>query len=125
MIKAYLYDAEGHDREVFLEARLPKLSEQQLLWIDVTGREADELAALAPLLGLDRSTLTRLGRENRVLALANYGEYGHFDVMCLAIKGLDDLEIPRVPGSRRIDFIISDLLINDFSCFWINLNHFF
>ena len=51
MIKAFLYDARGHDREIELSPNTcEQLEQDQLLWIDVTGRDESDLKTLAELM---------------------------------------------------------------------------
>jgi magnesium transporter len=106
VIKAYLYDAEGEDREVPLGEGVPALSDQHLLWIDVEGRDEHDLDELQRLLGLDRRAMANLRQNRRSLALNNYGEYFQFDVLCLGITSLADLHIPRVPAALKLDFVV-------------------
>ena len=59
MIRAFLYDADGHDQEVDLNAQcIAELNERSLLWIDVQGRERGEMEQLV---GLSLSTAARCG----------------------------------------------------------------
>ena len=59
MIRAFLYDADGHDQEVDLNAQcIAELNERSLLWIDVQGRERGEMEQLV---GLFLSTAARCG----------------------------------------------------------------
>lgn len=52
-LQAYLYDANGHDREVDLnEVALDKLGEDDLLWIDVHSGDKSNLERLTDLFGL-------------------------------------------------------------------------
>lgn len=106
MIKAYLYDAEGEDREISIGADLPSMDDQHLLWIDVQGREKSELEQLGRLLALDRRTIGDLGQDRRSLSLSNYGEYYQFDVLYLALSSLAELAIPRVPAAKKLDFVV-------------------
>jgi magnesium transporter len=84
VLKAFLYDADGHDREIDLTpGPLPDLSEHQLLWIDATERDPEEAARLAELLKLRGQSMADLTRGDRTFKLANYGHYIHFDVAAL------------------------------------------
>ena len=65
-LRAVLYDADGADRDVDLTAEPdPRLGEARLLWIDVDDRTTPDLEIAARALGLDRSALARLAREDR------------------------------------------------------------
>jgi magnesium transporter len=108
VITAFLYDAEGEDREVSLLEGLPDLAEQHLLWIDITGREPSELERMQRMLDLDSRTAATLRQKHRTMLLSDYGKYLQFDIACLAITDLADLNIPRVPGSQTIDFVVGE-----------------
>jgi Mg2+ and Co2+ transporter CorA len=85
LIKAYLYNADGHDRPVDLDDRcMSELEERNLLWVDVLGRDRTELENLARLLDLDPGSLRALLRPQDELYLDNYGEYFQFDVVALS-----------------------------------------
>ena len=54
MIQAFLYNADGHDQEVDLDEQcLAGLDERSLLWVDVNGRDRDEVDHLTRLFDLD------------------------------------------------------------------------
>jgi magnesium transporter len=85
LIRAFLYDADGHDQEVDLNAQcIAELNERSLLWIDVQGRERGEMEQLVGLFSLDRGSLRELLNPQEALYLDNYGEYFQFDVIGLA-----------------------------------------
>ncbi len=93
MIQAFLYDADGHDREVELNDRcIQELGERSLLWVDVIGREPDELSRLARLFGLDQGSVRELLLPENDLYLENYGDYFQFDVVSLRSNGDGDRE---------------------------------
>jgi Mg2+ and Co2+ transporter CorA len=109
MIKAYFYDANGADREAELEDKLPAIASDQLLWIDITGREEGELDRVANLLSLENSSIGELQSSRRAFNLGNYGQYVMFDVLTLCPK--EDRvrgKVPRTPQSMRLDFVFSD-----------------
>jgi magnesium transporter len=84
MLRAFLYDADGHDREIDIcIGSLPELVDTQLLWIDATERDPKEAARLAELLKLREQSVDDLTRGTRTFKLANYGHYIHFDVAAL------------------------------------------
>ena len=106
MLKAFLYDAEGHDREIDLPSgALPDLAEHQLLWIDATERDPTEAARLAELLKLRAQSLADLTRSTRTFTLANYGEYIHFDVAALSHDRAAS-SAPKPSRSTRLDIVI-------------------
>jgi len=78
-IKAFLYDADGEDREIALgEEMLAGLGEHSLLWIDADDRNAPEIKAVADRLGILREHFV-LDERSRP-TLNNYGDYFHFRV---------------------------------------------
>jgi Mg2+ and Co2+ transporter CorA len=88
VIQAFLYDADGHDREVELNDQcVGELGERNLLWVDVIGREPTELSYLARLFDLDRRSIRELLQPQNDLYLENYGEYFQFDVVALKDNG--------------------------------------
>jgi magnesium transporter len=64
-IRAVLYDASGKDRDVDLNADKLRISDDQLLWIDLDTRDASELQAAAAGVGLEPEALGRLSHEDR------------------------------------------------------------
>lgn len=87
-LQAYLYDADGSDREVKLdESLVAHLTERQLLWVDVLGVERDDLEQVASLLKLHRESvrtvLNPVGRPR----LDHYGSYFQINVVALNEEG--------------------------------------
>lgn len=113
-LQAYLYDADGRDREVALEAvDLAKLGSDDLLWIDVPNRDEVSLDQLSKLLGLHKGVWTadRIGRSR----LENYRQYFRFSVA--APSAADNSHEPGstqprskngLPASVELDFIVSE-----------------
>ncbi|MET0744243.1 MAG: CorA family divalent cation transporter [Microvirga sp.] len=82
MIHAFLYDADGHDQEVDLDAQcMAGLNERSLLWVDVQGRDRREMETLVRLFSLDHGSLRELLNPQEALYLDNYGEYFQFDIV--------------------------------------------
>lgn len=78
-ITAYLYDADGCDREVSLdEATIAGLDERSLLWIDCDDRDDETLGRVASLIGVSADYFKANG--GRPPALDNYGDHFHFRV---------------------------------------------
>jgi len=112
--KAYLYDAEGRDREIGLQdVSVDALSSDKLLWIDIDEPDAGELERLGQRLNLRRGAWTAQDAGRPMLE--NYGEYFRFSVSTAPAPnhGTDD-HIPNsaeeraVPGSIRVDFTVSE-----------------
>lgn len=64
-MRAVLYDAKGQDREVDLVDDTVKVDKDRLLWIDIDGRDPDDLARAGAAIGLEGKGLRRLGRVDR------------------------------------------------------------
>lgn len=93
MVTASLYDAEGRDRDVALDAPvIEALTPSQLLWIDVNRANGDELAPVAALLGIERDAAHELALPERAPALARYGNHFQFGVVIASAAGV----APRV-----------------------------
>lgn len=124
-LKAYLYDAEGRDREVQLDsAVLSSLNdENQLLWIDLLGGDERELAQVAELLKLDASSIAAADLSEDPPNLDNYGTYYQFAVDTAPSRTseksgenqqmgpMQESEAGRrssVPGSARLNFLVND-----------------
>jgi magnesium transporter len=85
VIQTFLYNADGHDQEVHLDQQcLVGLDERTLLWVDVDGRNRDEVEHLASLFDLDRGSVRELLNPQEAPYLDNYGEYFQFDVIGLS-----------------------------------------
>lgn len=77
--KAYLYDADGKDREVALdEIEALDLDDHRLLWVDFDDRDDPALARIAAL--FDISAERFAGGERATPRLDNYGDHFHFRV---------------------------------------------
>lgn len=115
MSAAYLYDAEGSDREVTLDdATLGTLGEHNLLWIDVDLSDDDDLDRVASLLGLDATSVRRMRRQNVRPRLDNYGSYYQFTVYAEPLHQHDatvrDTAGERLhgAGALKLDVLVGD-----------------
>ena len=108
MIKAFLYDAKGEDREIPPPSgELPKLEEHHLLWLDVVEPSDAELKQLQGLFGLEDRSVLDLKRADKVPALHNYGKYFQCDVIALADRESGSPGgPPRPPKTLRLDFLV-------------------
>jgi magnesium transporter len=112
-VTVYLYDTEGHDREVELSAEtLGCLGEQHLLWIDVDSRDATDLRSTAERLGIEQASLAALLGRSETAGVENYGTYSQFSVTTAPATVIEDnhdngdSSLNRHAGAR-LDFIIS------------------
>ena len=99
LIKGFLYDAKGDDREVDVsKGTLPRISKDRLLWIEVDGRADTDLCRIQDLLGLDARVLEGLRKPTGPLTLNNYGDYFHFSVVALNSPEGRDGTGPQLPA---------------------------
>jgi Mg2+ and Co2+ transporter CorA len=110
--RAYLYDAEGNDREVEITAELLRSAgRQQLLWIDVEERDPAKLEALAGKLRIDPETLVALG-ESADHRVENHGSFTHFALATAPATLAGNSESGGEGngthfGSTRLDFVVN------------------
>jgi magnesium/cobalt transport protein CorA len=83
-IRAYLYDADGHDREATLNEKLiTELDDRRLLWVDVAGREPVEIESLASLLRFHPASVKAIANHFGRPRLYSYGHYFQFGLTAL------------------------------------------
>jgi len=112
-LHAYLYDAEGRDREIALdEVSLDQLGSESLLWIDIDDCNEAELGRVRELLSIGREIWSedQTGRSK----LENYGDYFRFAVGTAPApqeRELND-EAPEpnqgAKSSVRVNFIVAE-----------------
>lgn len=125
-LTAFLYDAEGRDREVaFTPAALRGLSEHALIWVDLGARTEPELRAVAAILNLTEASTSDLLQPRPRLGLDNYGAYFQFGVYTTpgailrsgaALREGEHPERPaeaalaagRDPEVSQLDFVVGD-----------------
>ena len=112
-VTTYLYDAEGHDREVELtKETLKSLRERHLLWIDVDSLDRDDLEGLAATLELDPASIRSLF-GGQVRHLQNFTAYTQFgvDTAPATLADEDVVNGQRLAkgrlGGTRLDFLVS------------------
>ncbi len=100
VVQAYLYDAEGRDREVKVgKATLAAASGQRLLWFDLRRDDTDGLGKVAHLLGLPDEAVAALTKRTSSRQLCNFDTHFQFSVPS-----------PPKDGQRsaaRLDFLIA------------------
>jgi magnesium transporter len=80
-IRAWLFDAEGEDREVELGPdAVPERGADRLLWVDVDARTTDDLARVGDLLDFSPSLVARLGADSDRASLTQYPEHVHLSL---------------------------------------------
>jgi magnesium transporter len=98
-VRAVLYDAGAKDRSVDLDGDAIRISNQQLLWVDLDSRDPDELAKAAFAVGLERQALGRLSKEDRRARILRLPDRV---VLTLGAVEPDDEEAAR----REIDIVV-------------------
>ena len=108
MIRTFLYDAEGRDREITLTAEvLAELAEHHILWIDATAPDEADFALLKTLFSLSGPCMAGLRRATTTFSLDNYGSYFHCDVPAVVRQPKDAAGLPRTAMRARVDFIVA------------------
>ncbi|MGI9170251.1 MAG: hypothetical protein ACR2FH_08775 [Caulobacteraceae bacterium] len=75
MIKTYLYDSEGRDREFELSAEaVAGLAEHHILWTDATAPDAAEVDRLKTTFSLNAQCVAGMKRPATTFSLDNYGD---------------------------------------------------
>lgn len=109
MMNAFFYDSAGRDQPLTLGNRLPRLTSQQLLWIDITGRNREDLARVGKLLNLHHACVGDLQRSEPRFELNTYGNYLHFDLASL-VSNDRQLDQPlHPPHTNKLDFVVGKL----------------
>jgi magnesium/cobalt transport protein CorA len=98
-IRAVLYQAKGEDREVDLGRDEIRISDDQLLWVDLDAREAGDLRRAAAAVGLEPEALERLSHEDRRARILRLPDRV---VLTLGAVEPDDEEAER----QEIDIVI-------------------
>jgi magnesium transporter len=81
VIRAFLYEAVGKDREVDLTPDLlAEVGDQSLVWVDLASRSADDIEAAGAVLNIEPSSISDLLRPKRTLRVDNYGGYYQFSL---------------------------------------------
>lgn len=84
-LQAYLYNADGTDQEVDLSEKLvKKLTDRQLLWVDITGREEKDVESVASILKLNKQSVKNLLDPVDRPRLDIYGDY--FQIYVIALE---------------------------------------
>ena len=92
-IRAFLYDADGTDRAVDLhDHSLQGLTERQLLWIDVTGKDRTEIEQVGAAVHLHRESIKTLLNPIGRPRLDMFGDY--FQVNVVAIEPAQEAKEP-------------------------------
>lgn len=100
-IEAYLYDADGSDREIDLtENILESLNDKQLLWINVLQREEDTLKRVASILNLKDIPFKTILNISERPKLDKFEQFYRFFIVSVEFDDKDNLSL------LPIDFIV-------------------
>ncbi len=106
MIRARLFDADRHDREVALEPGLAeRIADRQILWVDLIGRDRGELGTVAAAMGLGDRLIDRLAAETGRAELTQYPDHIHLVLMDIEADG-----DPSVHHTATLEAIELDLV---------------
>jgi Mg2+ and Co2+ transporter CorA len=87
-IQVRLFDIGATDRDISIESvDLAKLSEQQLLWIDLSAGTADEIVLVAGRLGWPEPLVHKLGDQGTTPELKTYGPAYYVRVVAVRHDG--------------------------------------
>ena len=108
MIRTFLYDAQGRDREIDLASQATlALAEHHILWADVTAPDQNDLDRLREAFELSDLCMAGLHGEVTTFALDSYGDYFHFDVPAVLTDGGGAGRLPRSAARARLDFVVA------------------
>ncbi|AWN24076.1 magnesium transporter CorA [Deinococcus irradiatisoli] len=84
-IRAFLYDADGTDQAVELgNDALSHLSDRQLLWIDITGEDPNEIERIGSVIHLHRESIKNLLNPIGRPRLDQFKDYFQINVVAIA-----------------------------------------
>ncbi len=99
-VRATLFQARGDDRTIDLGASAPvKVKDDQLLWIDIDGRDPTELLMAAKAVGLEDRGIVRLSRMDRRARILRLPDRV---VLTLGAVDPDDADARR----RELDIVV-------------------
>jgi magnesium transporter len=113
-LRATLYDADGRDRQVELRTGIINgLGEQQLLWVDVDGRDAKAIEHLRATFDLSDETTEVLASDQAVAQLLRYPERVHLRLVAMEPeRSRAESEILVADGSPiSIDIIVAQNVV--------------
>jgi Mg2+ and Co2+ transporter CorA len=109
-LRATLFDAKGRDRQVELSPDTSKgLGEDQLLWVDLDGRDSDAIEQLGIAFDLPAETTKMLASDRAVAQLLRYPERVHLRLVAMESGKARDESEGREPDAipTSIDIIVA------------------
>ena len=106
MVRAHLYDSGGRDGDVDFGPDLSvDLGKDQLLWVDVEGRDPAKIAMAAKVLGLEQSLSGRLLKATGKPALIQYPDHFHLILEALEVPDSRASAVDSAPDLREVDVV--------------------
>ena len=106
MVRAHLYDSGGRDGDVDFGPDLSvDLGKDQLLWVDVEGRDPAKIAMAAKVLGLEQSLSGRLLKATGKPALIQYPDHFHLILEALEVPDSRASAVDSAPVLREVDVV--------------------
>ncbi len=106
MVRAHLYDTGGRDGDVdFGPALSVDLEKNQLLWVDIEGRDPVELAMAAKVLKLEPSLSERLLKATGKPGLVQYPDHFHLILEALEVPDSRASAVDSAPVRREVDVV--------------------
>lgn len=100
-VKAYLYDAEGSDREVeILDLDVSTLNDDQILWLVITDRDEELLRRVTEHAGVKNAPCGLMIKEDSNPRLEKYDNFFHFSINAVTAGKHGS------PHSRKVDFLV-------------------
>ncbi len=98
-VRAFLYDSDAEDKEIELTAAsFSALTQRQLLWIDLSEFDDEELRRVSDILHLTPEAVQNLQQQLRRPRLDIYGDYFHINVTVISAD-------KKIFSTCELDFI--------------------
>ena len=106
MVRAHLYDSGGRDGDVDFGPDLSvDLGKDQLLWVELEGRDPEKLAMVAKVLGLELSLSGRLLKATGKPGLIQYPDHFHLILEALEVPDSLASAVDSAPVRREVDVV--------------------
>ncbi len=99
-----MYDADGRDRELELDEGGPvEIGDRQMLWVDVDGRQREDLERVVAAVGMEPVLVDRLAKATARADLTAYPDQLHLTLQSMEPAAADDGS--HTPIRRPIDIV--------------------
>lgn len=100
-VTAYLYDAEGSDREIeILDLDVSGLNDDQILWVVISERNEEILSRVVDHIGIDGAPCKLMISEDSSPRLEKYEKFFHLSINAVAVGSHGS------PHSLKVDFLV-------------------